>query len=354
LYANLIEYLNDSGAEIISIDSPSGLFADSPTESTTVIRAKHTLTFQAVKFAFMFSGNEKFVGDFHVLDIGLDNKFMSDISSDNYFLTKEIIQLFLKRRTKFSHKGIYGHALIIAGSKGKMGAAVLAVKAALRTGAGLVSAAIPSSGMDIMQISCPEAMVVAGKTEMENFTGIGIGPGMGTDEKSAAALEKILKQSKKPLVLDADALNIISKNKKLLKKIPIGSILTPHPKEFERLAEKSKNDFERNDLQISFSKKYKVYVILKGAHTCITTPEGKSYFNSTGNPGMAKGGSGDVLTGMITSIIAQGYSSEESALLGVYLHGLAGDLAAEKKGMDGMVAGDIIKSIPEAWMELRK
>ena len=354
LYAKLIEYLNNSGAEIISIDCPSGLFSDKPTEGTAVIQSKNALTFQTVKLAFMFPGNEKFVGDFQVLDIGLDKRFLEDVQSENYFLTKESIQPFLKQRTKFSHKGTYGHALIIAGSKGKMGAAVLAVKAALRTGAGLVSAMIPSSGIDIMQISCPEAMVVTGKIDFEKFSGIGIGPGLGTDEKSASSFEKILKQSKKPLVIDADALNIISKNKKLLKRIPLQSILTPHPKEFERLAGKSKNDFERHALQISFSKKYKVYVVLKGAHTCITTPEGKSYFNSTGNPGMAKGGSGDVLTGMITSLLAQDYSPEVASLLGVYLHGLAGDFAAEKKGKDGMVAVDMIESLPEAWRILRR
>jgi len=354
LYAKMVNHLNKSGAEIIAIDSPSGLFADKVTESDSVIQAEHTLTFQSPKLSFMFPVNEKFVGEFHVLDIGLHKKFIEGIQSENSFLTKEIIQPFLKRRTKFSHKGTYGHALIVAGSKGKMGAAVLAVKAALRTGAGLVSAAIPSSGIDIMQISCPEAMVATGKIDFGNYSGVGIGPGLGTDDKAISTLEKFLKQSKKPLVLDADALNIISQNKKLLKKIPAGSILTPHPKEFERLAGKSKNDFERHALQISFSVKHKVYLVLKGAHTCISTPEGKSFFNSTGNPGMAKGGSGDVLTGMITSLLAQNYSPEEASLLGVYLHGLAGDLAAEKKGMDGMVAGDLVELIPEAWREIRE
>ena len=353
LYAALINHLNESGAEIIAIDIPSGLFADKDVEGNSIVNAHHTLTFQAPKLAFMFPGNEKYVGTFHMLDINLDREFIEGIPAENYFLTKEIIQPFLKSKSKFSHKGTYGHALIIAGSKGKMGAAVLAVKAALRTGAGLVSAMIPSSGIDIMQISCPEAMVATGKTDLKNYSGIGIGPGIGIDEKAAATFEKIIKQLNSPVVLDADALNIISKEKKLLKRIPAHSILTPHPKEFERLAGKSKQDFERHALQISFSKKHKVYVVLKGAHSCITTPEGKSYFNSTGNPGMAKGGSGDVLTGMIASLLAQGYVSEEAALIGVYLHGLAGDMAAGKIGMDGMVAGDIVRAISDAWKMLR-
>jgi hydroxyethylthiazole kinase-like uncharacterized protein yjeF len=354
LNAKLIEYLNNSGAETISIDTPSGLYIDQVTKSSSVIHAHHTLTFHSPKFSFLFPGNEKNVGDFHVLDIGLDKNFIESISSMNYFLTKEIVQSFLKQRSKFSHKGTFGHALIAAGSKGKMGAAVLAVKGALRSGVGLVSAVIPSSGIDIMQISCPEAMVVTRKIDLENYSAVGVGPGIGTDEKAIAMLDKILKQSTKPLVLDADALNIILKNKKLLKKIPANSILTPHPKEFERLAGKTKNDFERHQLQLSLSKKYNVVVVLKGAYTCIITPEGKSFFNSTGNPGMAKGGSGDVLTGMIISLLAQGYTAEEAALLGVYLHGLAGDIAAEKKGMDGMVAGDLVEAIQEAWMILRK
>jgi len=354
LYARLIDHLNKSGAEIISIDIPSGLYADHFTQSHAVINAQHTLTFESAKLAFLFSNNEMFVGDFHILDIGLDKKFIEEIQVENFYLTREDLLPLVKYRTKFSHKGIYGHAMIVAGSKGKMGAAVMAVKAALRAGAGLVSAIVPASGIDIMQISCPEAMVVTGKIDPENFSAIGIGPGIGTDEKATASLEKILKQSNRSLVIDADALNIISKNKKLLKKIPTNSILTPHPKEFERLAGKSKNDFDRHELQLSVSKKHNVIVVLKGAHTCITTPDGRSFFNSTGNPGMAKGGSGDVLTGMITSLLAQGYTSEDAALLGVYLHGLAGDLAAEKMGMDGMVAGDVIKSIPDAWRNIRK
>jgi hydroxyethylthiazole kinase-like uncharacterized protein yjeF len=227
------------------------------------------------------------------------------------------------------------------------------VRAALRTGAGLVSALIPSSGNDIMQISCPEAMVATGKSDLKNYSGVGIGPGIGTGEKAVSIFEKILKQLKSPVVLDADALNIISKEKKLLKRIPPESIFTPHPKEFERLAGKSKDDSDRHNLQLAFSKKHNVIIVLKGAHTCISTPAGISYFNSTGNPGMAKGGSGDVLTGMITSLLAQGYVPEHAALVGVFLHGLAGDIAAEKKGIDGMIAGDIVDEIPRAWEALR-
>ncbi|MEO8088217.1 MAG: NAD(P)H-hydrate dehydratase, partial [Bacteroidota bacterium] len=308
---------------------------------------------QLPKLAFMFAENEKYVGEFHLLDIGLDHQFISNSISSNLFLTKDFIQSFLKSRKKFSHKGNYGHALIVSGSKGKMGAAVLCVKACLRTGVGLLSAYIPESGNDIMQISCPEAMVATGEIDFEKYTSIGIGPGLGTDDDALGKLNQFLHNTKCPLVLDADALNIISLDKNLLNQVPVNSILTPHPKEFERLFGKSENDFERHQQQLSFSKFHKIFIVLKGAHTCVTTPEGISYFNSNGNPGMAKGGSGDVLTGIITSLLAQGYSSLESSLLGVYLHGMAGDIAADRKGMDGMIARDVVNGIAGAYKELR-
>ncbi|CAN5629351.1 bifunctional ADP-dependent NAD(P)H-hydrate dehydratase/NAD(P)H-hydrate epimerase [soil metagenome] len=349
----LIEHINSSHAEIISIDIPSGLFADTHTSSETVIRAKHTLSFQLPKLAFMFAENEKYVGAFHLLNIGLDQHFIFEANANDYYLTGDLLKGFLKPRNKFSHKGNYGHALLVAGIKGKMGAAVLASKACLRTGVGLLSVRVPESGNDIMQISCPEAMSAIGEIDFEKYAAIGIGPGIGIDDEASNTLSQILQHAKCPLVLDADALNIISADKKLLNQVPLNSILTPHPKEFERLFGKTQSDFERHQLQITYSKTHKIFIVLKGAHTCVTTPEGISYFNSTGNPGMAKGGSGDVLTGMITSLLAQGYSSLESSLLGVYLHGLAGDIAADKKGMDGMIARDLVNGIAEAWKTVR-
>jgi len=269
-----------------------------------------------------------------------------------------LIQSLLKPREKFSHKGNYGHAMLIAGSYGKIGAAVLAAKACLRSGVGLLTVHLPKCGYEIMQATNPEAMVTAdaehlisGEIITKTFSAVGIGPGMGTDNKTQKALHYIFMQHKNPLVLDADALNMISLNKNWLEIIPEHSILTPHPKEFERLAGKTNTDFERHALQMSLSKKYNFFMILKGARTCITTPQGETYFNTTGNPGMAKGGSGDVLTGMITGLLAQGYTSLEASLIGVFIHGLAGDIARDTIGETGMIAGDICEHLPAAFKQ---
>lgn len=264
-------------------------------------------------------------------------------------------------RKKFSHKGDYGHALIAAGSFGKIGAAVLATKAALRSGAGLVSALLPACGYDIMQTSNPEAMVlVSGDSHLFNvpdlssFNAVAVGPGLGVTSSTISFLYDLLRQQKVPLVLDADALNIISANKKYPALIPAGTVLTPHPGEFKRLAGDWENDEEKWQKQIAFSKKYKVVVILKGADTSVSTPEGEIYFNTTGNPGMAKGGSGDVLTGIIVSLLAQKYSPIHASLLAVYVHGLAGDFAKANLGETAMKAADIIFYLPKAFRELEK
>jgi NAD(P)H-hydrate epimerase len=364
LAADVINHINASGAAVISIDMPSGLFADVHTPAEhAVVHATKTLTFQSPKLAFLFPENAETVGEWEVLDIGLDKKYIAKIPSTKTIITKELVQSFLKPRKKFSHKGDYGHALLIAGGYGKMGAAVMMTKACMRMGAGLTTVHVPKHGVPIIQTAAPEAMTQADfnekyfsdNIEPDNYSAVGIGPGIGTEEITQTALKHLLLYEKKvPLVLDADALNIISMNKEWLRLIPQNSILTPHPKEFERLTHKAENDFARHEMQIEFSKAHHVYVILKGAHTCITTPEGDAYFNATGNPGMAKGGSGDVLTGILTSLLAQRYSSLAASLLGVYMHGMAGDIAAEVLGIDGMIARDIINSIPKAWAKLRK
>ena len=253
-----------------------------------------------------------------------------------------------------------GRNLIIAGSKGKMGAAVLCAKACLRSGAGLVTTYIPQVGYNIMQVASLESMVITDYGEdfisdipnISDYDSIGIGPGIGISEPTAKAVFKLLSKSKKPLVLDADALNIISSNN-LIDLVPEGSILTPHPGEFERLAGKWMTDFERLQKQIDLSKKHGLVILLKGAYTSISDANGKVYFNSTGNPGMATGGSGDVLTGIITSLMGQGYNSLESALFGAYLHGLAGNLFAEQESEEGLIASDIINLLPKAFSELR-
>jgi NAD(P)H-hydrate epimerase len=364
LAADVINHINASGAEVISIDMPSGLFADEHTPAESAVINAHTaLTFQTPKLAFFFPENDERVGEWEVLDIGLDKEFTAQRPSAKTVITKELVQSFLKPRKKFSHKGDYGHALLITGGYGKMGAAVMMTKACLRTGAGLTTVHVPKHGVPIIQTATPEAMAqvdfnekyFSDNIEPDNYSAVGVGPGIGTEEITQTALKHLLLYEKKvPLVLDADALNIISMNKEWLRIIPHNTILTPHPKEFERLTYRSENDFARHEMQIEFSKAHHVYVILKGAHTCITTPEGVAYFNTTGNVGMAKGGSGDVLTGILTGLLAQGYSPLQTSLLGVYVHGLAGDIAAEALGIDGMIARDIIDSIPKAWFKLRE
>jgi hydroxyethylthiazole kinase-like uncharacterized protein yjeF len=354
-----IDSMNNSGCEIISIDLPAGLFADSHSEGK-IIKARHTLTFQSPKLAFFFPENEKYVGEFHILDIGLDQEFMGYVDSKKEVLEKDQVKKILKPRGKFTHKGNYGHALLISGSKGKIGASVLAARACLRSGAGLLTVHVPQCGYEILQSTIPEAMTEADKNEnvisesgdIEKFSSIAIGPGIGTSAITIKMFEEILDKSERPIVLDADALNILSMKKELLKKVPALSILTPHPKEFSRLAGDSSNDFERHERQIQFSMENNVIVILKGAYTCISFPGGQVSFNSTGNPGMAKGGSGDVLTGILLSLTAQGYSFEEAAILGVYIHGLAGDKAAKKKGVYSMIATDLIEALPKAFLSL--
>jgi len=361
LAADCVKQINNSNALVVAIDVPSGLFVDQYTDKNhTIIKALHTLTFQSPKLGFMFAENSMYVGNGHVLDIGLQVSDILRSEATTFYLTEEYIQQLLKPRAKFSHKGTFGHSLLVVGSYGKMGAAIMSSHALLRSGAGLLTVCVPHCGYDIVQTSVPEAMALVNGNEFIQFSeldvkaysAIGIGPGIGTESDTQHSVKVILESFKKPFVIDADALNAISLHKEWLKLIPENSILTPHPKEFERLTKSVTNDFERHQLQIEFSKEYKVYVVLKGAHTCITTPDGKSYFNSTGNPGLAKGGSGDVLTGLITGLLAQGYTSFEASLIGVYVHGLAGDMTKEEKGEVAMIPTDVIENIPNAFKRL--
>jgi hydroxyethylthiazole kinase-like uncharacterized protein yjeF len=272
----------------------------------------------------------------------------------------ELVQSILKPREKKAHKGDYGHALIIAGSEGMMGSAVLASKACLRSGVGLVTVHVPICGVEILQTSIPEAMVSIDATiscysddvNIEKYTVVAVGPGIGTNVLTQKAIHSLLKNAKTPLVLDADGLNCLSLNKDWLSLIPENSILTPHPKEFERLVGPWENDEQKIEKLHALSIKLKSCVVLKGANTLIALPSGELYENSTGNPGMAKGGSGDVLTGMITAFLSQGYSSEESAILGVYMHGLSGDLAIKEFSEYSLLATDLIEFIPKAFLKL--
>ncbi len=362
LAAECITCINTGEGIVISIDIPSGLNTDKHTKpSLPVINADYTLTFQFPKVAFLFAENAIRTGKWDVLDIGVGQKYIAGQGCKKYYITKEFAASLLKEKQRFAHKGTFGHALLMAGSYGQMGAAILAAKACLRSGVGLLSIHTPECGYNIVQASVIEALAdmdsgekyLQDEVKTVKYDSIGIGPGIGTKVETQIVVEKLLK-SDKPLVIDADALNIMGMDKARLKLLPENCILTPHPKEFKRITRACNNDFERHELQLNFSKEHKVYVVLKGAHTCITTPSGEAYFNSTGNPGMAKGGSGDILTGILTGLLAQGYEPLHACILGVYIHGLAGDITAKHIGETAMKSGDIIDFLSDAQIQIEK
>ncbi|HKK41949.1 MAG TPA: NAD(P)H-hydrate dehydratase [Bacteroidales bacterium] len=365
LPGEVIKYINGSdNKKVISVDIPSGLFGeDNGTNDTNcIIRADYTLSFQFPKLSFMFSDNAEFTGEWFVLPIGLHKAAISGTTTDFSFTELTDIVPLLRKRKKFDHKGSYGHGLMISGSFGKMGAAVLGAGGAVRSGAGLITCHIPACGNLIMQSALPEAMVnidnnenhISGMPDLSSYSAIGTGPGIGRNAETASAIHALLQSADKPLVIDADAINILAENREWLTLLPGRTILTPHVKEFERLTGTAANCYDRLVRQVGFSAKYNCIVVLKGAHTSISSPDGNVRFNSTGNPGMATGGSGDVLTGIILSLLTQGYDPVDAAVAGVFLHGLAGDIAAEKLSPESMIASDIINNIGEAYLRIRE
>lgn len=362
LSADVIDHLNHSKALLVSIDLPSGLFIDQSSKKNKVAKAAHTLTFQCYKLGLLLQENAIFFGQVHVLNIGLHADFLSGQDRDTVFVEENLIRTIFKPRNAFVHKGNFGHALLVAGSYGKMGAAVLAAKACLHSGLGLLTCYLPKCGYQIMQTALPEAMVLTDDNEtivaqlpneIEKYSVIGIGPGIGTAIETRNLISFICRRYKKPLVIDADGLNCLSLQRELLPQLPSLSVLTPHPKEFDRLFGNHQNDFERLETAKQQSKHFNLIIVLKSHHTAIVTPTGNIFFNSSGNAGMAKGGSGDVLTGIITSLIAQSYSPEDAAILGVYLHGLAGDFTANSLSQQAMIAGDIITFLAQAFLSLK-
>lgn len=360
LTASVVKHINQSGLEVVAIDIPSGLMVDSSSAGNTVITATHTLSFQCYKPAFLVAENAPFIGDLHILDIGLHPAFPEKHPPAYRWIDKSQVQSIIKPRKPFSHKGSYGHAAIVAGSQGMMGAATLSAKACLRSGAGKLTMHIPAVGYTIMQIAVPEAMTyTAGKeyvelaVDMDKYDVIGVGPGLGQYVTHKPLLESIFQQCRHALVLDADALNVLAQHQQLLEQLPPDTILTPHPKEFERLFGKAANDFERIQLALKKAAAFKIVIVLKGRYTLVATPEGLAYFNSTGNPGMATGGSGDVLTGIITGLAAQGYTAAQSAIAGVYLHGLAGDLAVSYSSQESLIASDISDYLGDAFQQVK-
>ena len=357
LSAELVNHLNDNQAVRIAIDIASGLNGDAInrvcTRDIPIVHADYTVSMQFPKMAFLYPENEPFVGKWEVLDIKIHPDYIENVDTSNFYTTADVIKPLLHKRGKHSHKGTYGHALLIAGSTRKTGAALLASEACLRSGVGLLTTHLPKSAMLPLQVYLPEAMISPDKSDdcfsqlpdLQPFNAIGVGPGLGKAEETENALKNLIPEAKVPMVLDADALNIISENKTWLAFLPENTIITPHPKEFERLFGKTANSLQRLELQREMSVKHKIIIVLKGANTSITFPNSSCFFNSTGNPGMATAGSGDVLTGIILSLLAQRYTPEEAAIIGVFMHGRAGDKAADKLGMESMIAGDIVKNL---------
>jgi ADP-dependent NAD(P)H-hydrate dehydratase / NAD(P)H-hydrate epimerase len=364
LAASVIKLINNCKSNVISVDIPSGLFCEDNSSNTgeSIVKADYTLSFQFPKLSFMFPENERYIGDWHILPIGLDINAIAETASPFNLVDLDLIKPLLKKRNKFDHKGKFGNGILVAGSSGKMGAAILSAKAALKSGIGLITCYIPQKGSLVMQGYLPEAMVVSDKSETrfsgidlpDNYSAAGVGPGLGVHQETQDALHNLLMKNSKPIVLDADALNIISLNKEWFSLLNENSVITPHLKEFERLAGSSTDGYARLKKQIALSEKYKCVIVLKGANTSITDQKGKVWFNSTGNPGMATAGSGDVLTGIILSLLAQGYKPFNAAITGVYLHGLAGDIATEKLCQESIIASDIIDGISSAYNRIRE
>lgn len=361
-FAAVVKYINSSKAQVVSIDIPSGLMGEDNTYNIrqNIIHADVTLSIQLPKLSFLFPENEDIVGKWELLDIGLKQTYI-DASPDTYsILEEQDIRQLVKPRKRFAHKGDFGHGLLIAGSYGMAGASILAAKACLRSGIGLLTVHVPIHNHDLLQTTVPEAIVqtdihekyFAQPTDLSRYKAIAIGPGIGQDEDTALAMKEQIQGSTLPVILDADAINILSKHRNWLGRIPKRSILTPHLGELERLLGKCMDTYERLTKAKELAAYLQSYIIVKGAWTCIVTPEGKFFFNPTGNPGMATGGSGDVLTGILLGLVSQGYNQEDACKLGVYIHGLAGDIAAEEMTEIGMTAHDIVNALPTAWKKI--
>lgn len=361
-FASLVKYINSSSAEVVSIDMPSGLMTEDNTYNihANIVKADLTLTLQQTKLSFLFAENQQYIGKLKVLDIRLSQEGINNIDANYSIIEENDLRPRLIPRNEFSHKGTMGNALIIAGSYGMAGASILATKACLRSGAGKVTVHTPIRNNSIMQTSVPEAVIQFDRDESffseavdsEDFDALAIGPGLGQSETTSIALISQLRRTTAPVVVDADALNILASHRAWLQQIPKGIIMTPHPKEFDHLVNHCSDSYERLRKAIDLAEHLQVYIILKGHYSALCMPDGHVVFNSTGNAGMATAGSGDVLTGIITALLARGYKQADACMLGMYLHGLAGDLAAKDVGEESLIASDIIKYLPKAFKQL--
>lgn len=362
VFATVVQFINSSGCKVVAIDIPSGLMGEDNSNNNpqNIVRACLTLTLQFPKLSMLFAENEQFVGRFKVLDISLSREAMDIEESPYSIISPTDVSALVRPRRKHAHKGDFGRALLVAGSRGMAGASILSARAALRSGVGLLTVAVPACNNIILQESVPEAMTlpdacdthIATPVDTARFTAVAVGPGLAQHPATEEALLQMVRCCKVPMVIDADALNILARNREVLENIPQGSIITPHIGEFTRLAGECSSSYIRLQRAIEFAREYNVCVVLKGAYTAVISPQGSCSFNSSGNAGMATGGSGDVLTGVLLALLARGYSATDAARLGVYLHGAAGDLAAAKVGETSLVASDIVDALPACWNNL--
>lgn len=360
---HIVEYINSCGCTILSIDLPSGLMAEdnASNDLEAIVRADITITLELPKLALLLPENEVFTGELSIVPIGLDPKALEGFPSNVHYVTSDMAAKMLYKRRKFAHKGTFGHCYLIAGSQKMVGASILSSKACMKTGSGLLTTHIPAGFQTALNVAVPEVIVDHDSSaehftqyaSLTNFDAVGIGPGLGTSTTTVTTMGQLLADARRmPMVIDADALNNIAYNKELLKVLPKFAILTPHPKEFERLAGGWNNDMEKLQRLHEFAQQHSAYIVLKGAHTIVASPDGRLWFASVGNPGMATAGSGDVLTGIILSLLGQGYSPEEASILGVHLHGLAGDIAAREEGQEALIASSITDCIGKAFKYL--
>ncbi len=364
LLAGAITLINQHpDAKVYSIDVPSGLNSDSASiHNSSIVKAHCVLSFQFPKLGFLMAENAEYVKNFELLDIGLHPDAIAQHSSAYHYLSLDLISALLKHRSKFSHKGTHGHGLLVAGSRGKGGAAIIAAKACMKSGAGLLTVHSTKATLQAMLQHLPEAMSYADSNpeyisevlQPEKYTAIAFGPGVGLHEETQRVLKKILHYSNGALLIDADGLNCLAENATWLNFLPPNTILTPHVKEFDRLTTSHSSDFERLESARQFSAKYRCVVVLKSAHTAIVMPDTSVFFNSTGNPGLAKAGSGDGLTGIVLGLLCRNYTPAQAALIGVYLHGLAADDCATSMSKESMLITDVISALPKVFLELEK
>ncbi len=363
-FASLVEYVNDSEAHVVSVDIPSGLMGESNDDINYryVVKAELTLTFQFPKLSFFFAENEPYVGEWMVLDIGTHPDIIEQTESYFHYTMLSDIAPLLTSRKRFASKHTMGHVKLFAGSRGMIGAAVLASQAVLQSGAGLLTLHTPQCGYTVLQSSVPEALVECDKHDNvvtvmpldRNYAAVAVGPGLGRDPQTVNALHDLLRLQERSMVLDADALNILADNPQWLSLLPRNSIITPHVREFDRLFGESANSCQRLVKACEMARQHRLFIVLKGANSAVITPDNEVWFNSTGNAGMATAGSGDVLTGLLASLLAQGYTPYKASLLGVYLHGLAGDLVAAEWSQEGVTAGRVAAYLGKAFQRMRQ